>query len=135
MNIEKLNELISAYKAHFNEYIGRELYKWQAVKWFQDNWDIEAEDFALMLSKSFEKTFNLLTSANHYPRDMVIKYAKLYPEDVRSAFRILFDERSDLRNRIETFKNKIEKVIAEHPNDIINFFTSPQEYINCSYGD
>lgn len=26
------------------------------------------------------------------------------------------------------FKNRIEKVIAEHPNDIINFFSGPLEY-------
>ena len=56
MNTEKLNELVGAYKAHFNENIPNEIYKWQAVKCFQDNWDIEAEDFATMLSLSLSKT-------------------------------------------------------------------------------
>lgn len=31
------------------------------------------------------------------------------------------------------FKNRIEKVIAEHPNDIINFFSYPMEYAEEGY--
>lgn len=31
------------------------------------------------------------------------------------------------------FKNKIEKVISEHPNDVINFFTMPMQYLNEQY--
>ena len=34
MNIEKLDKLVSAYKASFNKNIEQELYKWQVVKWF-----------------------------------------------------------------------------------------------------
>ena len=33
------------------------------------------------------------------------------------------------------FKNKIEEVIKEHPNDIINFFYRPYEYFTSHYID
>lgn len=110
MNTEKLNKLIDAYKAHFNKNIPNEIYKWKAVKCFQDNWDVEAEDFVLMLQQSMfiAKEENLLTAHYFYPYLMIEKYAKLYKEEVRSAFRILFDENKDLKGRINFFKNKIE---------------------------
>ena len=110
MNTEKLKELIGAYKAHFNENISNEIYKWQAVKCFQDNWDIDAEDFASMLSKSLKETSNLLTSVNNFPRRMLEIFAELYSEEVRSAFRILFDESVDLKNRIEKFVLNIKNI-------------------------
>lgn len=31
------------------------------------------------------------------------------------------------------FKEKIEKIISEHPNDIINFFTKPSEFFTSHY--
>ena len=31
------------------------------------------------------------------------------------------------------FKEEIEKVISEHPNDIINFFSSPEDYMTSHY--
>ena len=82
MNTEKLKELIGAYKAHFNENISNEIYKWQAVKCFQDNWDIDAEDFVSMLQKSMfiAKEENLLTARYFFPYLMLEKYANLYPE-------------------------------------------------------
>ena len=92
MNTEKLNELVDAYKAHFNENIPNEIYKWQAVKCFQDNWDIEAEDFSTMLSLSLSKTSNLLASANNFPRNIIERIAASFTEETRSAFRCLFEE-------------------------------------------
>lgn len=106
----KLQELIGKYKADFNTYISRELYKWRAVKHFQDNWNIDAEDFAEMLKKSLAKTDNLLASISTYPRRMIKNYADLYPEDVRNLFVVLYDESKDLLYRIEEFKNGIERV-------------------------
>ena len=32
-----------------------EKYKWEAVQWFQDHWNIDAEDFAAMLKSSLAK--------------------------------------------------------------------------------
>ena len=62
INIEKLKQVIEAYKADFSEHFEEERYKWEAVKCFQDNWDIDALDFVAMLKKSMSKTYNLLAS-------------------------------------------------------------------------
>lgn len=100
----KLLELIASYKADFSKYIVKELYKWEAVKHFQDNWDIDAEDFAAMLRESLKKTSNLLASQNFYPCKMINEYASLCPEEVRALFRRLYDEGLDLEERVESFK-------------------------------
>ena len=46
----RLTEVLVQYKQNFvSKLWGEEKYKWEAVKWFQDNWDVNAPDFAEML--------------------------------------------------------------------------------------
>ena len=58
---EILNKVISEYKKEFPGRLSAdgEGYKLVAVKCFQDNWDIDAEDFGAMFEKSTEKCGNL----------------------------------------------------------------------------
>ena len=52
--------VLEAYKKEFvSKNWNEEKYKWEAVKWFQENWNIEAADFAEMLDRSLKKTANL----------------------------------------------------------------------------
>ena len=63
----RLTEVLVQYKQNFvSKLWGEEKYKWEAVKWFQDNWDVNAPDFAEMLNRSLDKTYNLLASANNF---------------------------------------------------------------------
>ncbi len=91
-----------------------EKYKWEAVKCFQDNWDVEADDFADMLTKSLSKTYNLLASANNFPAKMITEFAQTASEEVRSMFIVLFDERKDVYERIETFKMRSSMLLEQH---------------------
>lgn len=36
---------------------GCEKYKWEAVKWFHDNWAVNASDYLEMLGRSLDKEF------------------------------------------------------------------------------
>lgn len=109
----KLEELIREYKKDFNDIIPDEIYKWKAVKCFQDNWNIDSEDFPTMLKLSLSKTKNLLLSRNNFPRRMINSYADSFPEDVRVLFKNLYDESQDLVMRIESFRKGIESVHAK----------------------
>lgn len=91
-----------------------EKYKWEAVKCFQDNWDVEADDFADMLTKSLSKTYNLLASANNFPAKMITEFAQTASEEVRSMFIVLFDEQKDVYERIETFKMRSSMLLEQH---------------------
>ena len=106
----KLYSLIEIFKGGFKENFLEEKYKWEAVKHFQDNWNIDAEDFPTMLSYALSKTGNLLAATNFFPRRMIKQYATRFPEEVRGLFEGLFYESSDLKERIDAFIVGIEYI-------------------------
>lgn len=93
-----------------------ENYKWKAVKQFQDNWDVNASDFSEMLSRSLEKTYNLLASANNFPKGMMSEFAKAAPEEVRAIFIALFDESRDVFERMDEFKHQSSVLLEKYGN-------------------
>ena len=114
-NQTRLKEVIVQYKKDFVSWHWKnEKYKWEAVKWFQDNWDVNAPDFPEMLNRSLEKTSNLLASVNFFPRRMIFLFAKTVPEEVRSMFISLFDESKDVYERINSFKTKSYELLEKY---------------------
>jgi len=114
VNYKMYDVLYDYYKVHYGEIEKQELYKWEAVVHFKDNWDIDAEDFPKMLDESLKKTYNLMSSGNYYPRRMIIWAAEKEPEKVRELFRMLYDLSLDLKTRIEDFRSGIDSIIEEH---------------------
>ena len=112
----RLQEGLVKYKEAFPRLWGDEKFKWEAVKCFQDNWDANAEDFADMLHRSLEKTFNLLASVNNFPPAMIEGFAKTAPQEVRSLFIALFDETQDVTERVLKFKNDSSVLLERYGN-------------------
>ena len=113
----KLADVLVAYKQNFvAKQWGDEKYKWEAVKWFQDNWDVNAPDFAEMLNRSLDKTFNLLASNNNFPKGMIVGFAKSAPEEVRAMFIALFDESKDVFERMDAFKMQSSILLEKYGN-------------------
>lgn len=113
----KLADVLVAYKQNFvSKQWGEEKYKWEAVRWFQDNWDVNASDFAEMLSRSLDKTFNLLASNNNFPKGMIVGFAKAAPEEVRAMFIALFDESKDVFERMDAFKTQSSVLLEKYGN-------------------
>lgn len=109
---------LQAYKDQFEGINQQELYKWKAVKQFQDHWDIEAEDFYTMLDTSLSRVQNLLASGQYFPKKMILQAAHIEPEEVRRAFKSLYNEETDIFQRMETFKNEMGILI--HANFDVN---------------
>lgn len=113
----RLNEVLVQYKQNFvSKQWGDEKYKWEAVKWFQDNWDVNAPDFTEMLNRSLEKTYNLLASNNNFPKGMIVGFAKAAPEEVRAMFIALFDESKDVFERMDAFKLQSSILLEKYGN-------------------
>lgn len=113
----RLKDVLAQYKQSFvSTQWGNEKYKWEAVKWFQDNWDVNASDFPEMLSRSLDKTFNLLASNNNFPKGMIVGFAKAAPEEVRAMFIALFDESQDVFERINAFKMQSSILLEKYGN-------------------
>ena len=108
---QSLDEVLAQYKENFSSHWKEEKYKWEAIKCFQDNWDINAQDFPAMLSKSLSKTDNLLTTSYDFSRKMIEFYAEQDAEEVRSMFMQLYDENIDIVERINGFMAKSDKLL------------------------
>lgn len=120
MNRKKLSDLISNYMGDFdniNDKNHREYYKWEAVKHFQDNWDIDAPDFAGMFKESVKETYNLINNRIVQPTNGIIKLAEKpeLTETVRQMFRdLLADDKGDIdkrQDKIYAFLDKADKLL------------------------
>lgn len=113
----RLKDALIRYKQDFvSRQWDNEKYKWEAVKWFQDNWDVNAEDFPEMLERSLDKTYNLLASNNNFPKGMITGFAKAAPEEVRAMFIALFDESKDTFERMNEFKLQSSILLEKYGN-------------------
>lgn len=108
---QSLDEVLAQYKENFPSHWEEEKYKWEAIKCFQDNWDVNAQDFPAMLRKSLSKTDNLLTTSYDFSRKMIEFYAEQDAEEVRSMFMQLYDENIDIVERINGFMAKSDKLL------------------------
>jgi hypothetical protein len=107
MNRQILRRYIDEYKLNFDRVNQHEIYKWKAVKCFQDNWQIDAENFYEMLLVSIQQTQNLLKSGQYFPLRMLMHYSKQRPNETRTLFKQLYNEEEDIFERIENFQNGI----------------------------
>ena len=116
--------MIKQYKQDFLKYWEEEKYKWQSLKWFQDNWNVDAVDFGEMFERATSKTDNLLASNQNYPKGVIIALSSEYPTETKQLFVDLYDENVDLESRVNTFKSKSNELVnkhnKQHPDDIWN---------------
>ncbi len=110
MNKQLVKYYVQEYKKSFDRINKQELYKWKAVKQFQNHWDINAFDFPKMLETSLSKTANLLDSFNTFPYRMACENAEVSPEEIRSLFINLYDEEIDLTERIKSFRSGFKEI-------------------------
>lgn len=113
LNGEKVLKALEQYKIDFSDRWPGEKYKWEAVRCFQEHWDIYAKDFAGMFLLATGKTFNLLASINNFPRKMMADYARQQPEMVREMFRGLYDETIQVEERILNFQKSAQELCDE----------------------
>ena len=137
INHAKLQEVIAGYKQYFPTHIADEIYKWKAVKHFQDHWDIDAPDFLAMFWEATSAFDNLLTSMNHYPRGMVKVMCESEPDAVRQMFRDLFDESKPLEGRVNAFRAEADRIREQYWPEKMHYqdFNSISTYLWARYPD
>lgn len=113
MNRQILKHYIEEYKLNFDRVNQQEIYKWKAVKCFQDNWNIDAENFYEMLLASIRLTQNLLKSGQYFPLRMLMHYSEQRPNETRLLFKELYNEEEDIFERIDSFQNGIDNLNNE----------------------
>ena len=122
-NKNKLQSVLTDYKKSLaSGWWGDEQFKWEAIKCFQDNWNINATNFAEMLDRALSKTSVLLGSFNKFPRRMILKFAEAAPEEVRALFAALFDESSNVVDRIADFNEQADVLLQKYGGSSANHF-------------
>lgn len=123
MNRENLNQLLSNYIENFN-YINNETnaeyYKWEAVKHFQDNWDIDAPDFAAMFKESVKASNNLINNRIVQPTNGIVKLAE-HPELTETVRQMFKDLLADDGGNIDLRQDKIYAFI-EKADELLNIY-------------
>ena len=119
-----LHDVLVKYKKFLGtkDWAKEELYKWKAIKVFQDNWNIDADNFAEMLERSLSATNNLLDTQNRFPRRMIISMAEWAPKEVQYMFGGLFNENEDILTRIEGFKQTSLNIFQRYNHGEGNHF-------------
>jgi hypothetical protein len=113
---DNLKTLINLYLNHINKvgldsYIKEvEGYKFDFVNNFQNNFNIEANNFYEMVDKSLLDSN--LTAANFYfPKKMLLLFIKKDEIKVKKAFINLFDNNQDIKLRIDNFIQLFEDMM------------------------
>ena len=104
---ELFRNCIKKYKEEFDKEIIHRKYKWECLKIFQDNWDIDAKNFEEMIDKSISSKANfLLVNSNnqhHHFRNIMFEFIK-NGKNIREYFKDLYNENIFLEDRFENFK-------------------------------
>ena len=105
MQLNKIQHYMEEFKQILSSVNYQEEYKWEALKYFQENWDITAVDFGKMFDKSFQsQTSRKLWNAPGYePKQTMLKFIEMEPEFVRSMFIDLLDESRSIDARMSRF--------------------------------
>ena len=97
--LDPTDQLIEKYKNHIRENgLESELYKWKLLDQYKGRVDTDAVDFQKEIK---EVDYNNLIYA--MSKAVVNKIAKTKAEELRSLFKVLFDESIDLKDRISSF--------------------------------
>ena len=125
MNVDNLHELIRRYEAHLpliNNKPHNEIFKWAAVRCFQDEWFSDRKsdlDFSELFANAKRESSVLIDASMTSPADGIVKMAKIAGNEVRRLFvDVLFaDDGGDLKIRqkhMEDFLDEIEKIRLKH---------------------
>lgn len=114
---KSINTLIERY-SKIIKVIGepKEIYKYDAISEFQENWDIDANDFATMFKKSISKVSNLLYQNSW---GFIISAVEHFPIETREMFKNLYNENISLEERIFSFQTASQDLL-EPLKEILN---------------
>lgn len=135
MAINTIKQELEVYKKLIASAEYDELYKWEALKHFQDTWNIEADDFKTMYDNSFsnKENSNLWASSYWFPKAVMLHFIDHDKERVRQMFRDLFNEEENIDKRFERFVyhcDRIREEVYEYDKGMMNHFHDGQRIVS-----
>lgn len=118
MKKDQLDYLIKLYKERidevgFNDYIKEsEGYKFDFINHFQNNFNLDAKDFYIMVDEALVDN-NLTGGSYFFPKKMLLYFIEKDEIQVKKAFIHLFNESKDVEHRIDDFKKIFDDMMVE----------------------
>lgn len=111
----------------YQDWIGN----WKSLKVFQDNWNIDTDDFKSMYASSFANTLSndLWEGHSFFPKKAMLTFIDRDPDLIRSMFKELFNEHLDIEGRIDRFVHHCDELC----NDIMRSDPGYQNHYHEGY--
>lgn len=91
--------------------------KWSAVKTFQENWNIDAENFSEMFNES-TKISNFISLSRGVSKRTILYFAQQDVARTKALFSNLYDEGQSLESRSENFYNSLNELAVKYNKPI-----------------
>lgn len=105
--------LIDAYIKHWDVININEIYKWNAIRHFQETFLNTNVPFGTRIKQCFAKHINLLDSHRYYPLAMLCEVYDDKPEETKDMITTLYDESLPLRERVEEYMSKFDEIVKQ----------------------
>lgn len=109
--MKDLTPLIQAYIDNWDYINNLEIYKWEAVKFFQSVFFTEGESITKRTMRALSKHVNLLDTQKYFPLGVINDMNKSKPKVADKLFANLFDESKPLRERVTTYIKEFDKTV------------------------
>lgn len=120
MLLNKIQDNISTYKKWLNSLrFHPNTYKWEALQFFQNQWDMNDQEPSAMFDRSLynTETRRLWQTENWYPKRMMQTFWEHDPMTVRMMFDDLFNETRDVEARIGRFIFGCDALLRDYKRD------------------
>lgn len=117
MNLSLLQSHIAAFRRQLEA--GADfpmLFAWESQRIFQENWDIDAADFAAMYDASLQNSHSrtLWKGERYAPKEMMSLFIQAYPGFVKDIFKDLFNENREVEGRMDRFIYHCDELLRNY---------------------
>lgn len=106
--------------SNLEHHIANEKYKFDALRHFQESFDLESEDLASNVKSALYSVGNLAVGAGYYPVASIAAIAENRPEDLRDSLRTLFYSDGPIVERIAKFQEVMSPLSKEFSSKTVS---------------
>ncbi len=118
MQLKRIQHYLQQYRKYLSTVKAKEqrLYIWESQRLFQENWDMDAEDWPAMYDGALQnsRTKRLWKREAYEPKRMMLELARMQPDFVRHMFFDLFNEEKSLEGRVGRFVYYCDMLLQEY---------------------
>ena len=122
MNLQRIHDLTEQYARWVRRDRRFELGAlWETQAQYQQHWSLEVP--LAGLPDMYDRALQNYTdrshwkSDNYYPKEMMLRFAKAYPDMVEATFKDLYNERREIDGRLDRFLYHCDQMLAQYKED------------------